>query len=113
MQTVKISALVFGFALVTAACGDSKSSLLPTAPSALSAEGAQASIADGEYGTTANGPKPGNGNGNGNGNRTPTNASPDPTSPAPPGKSKVEIEGLISAVGGGSITVNSQVVAVT
>jgi hypothetical protein len=125
MQTVKISALVFGFALVTAACGDSKSSLLPTGPSALSAEGAQASTADGEYGTTANGPKPGNGNGNpngngngkgngngnGNDNRTPTNTSP--TSPVPPGKSKVEIEGLISAASDSSITVNSQVVGVT
>lgn len=114
MQTAKISALVFGFALVTAACGDSKSSLLPTAPSALSAgaTNAGASTAGGEYGTMGNGPRPGNGNGNGNGNGG-GNPSPNAPAPVPPGKSKVEIEGLISAVGGNSITVNNQVVGVT
>ena len=114
MQTVKISALVFGFALATAACGDSKSSLLPTAPSAVSAEGAQASIAGGEYGTTANGPKPGNGNGNGNGGgngKPPSNTSP--TSPTSPGKQRVQIEGVIDAVEDGSITVRNQLIAVT
>lgn len=123
MQTVKISALVFGFALVTAACGDSKSSLLPTAPSAMSADGAQASIAGDEYGTTANGPKPGNGNGNsngggngngnGNGKRPATTSPADPASPLAPGKQRVQIEGLIDAVDDGSITVRNQLVAVT
>lgn len=122
-------------AVVTAACGDSKSSLNPTAPSAVSAEAASADAgaADGEYGTTANGPKPGNGNGNGgggngngngnggggngngngNGPRTPTNTSPAPTRPVPPGKSKVEFEGRLQSVSSDSILVNNQVVMVT
>ena len=69
MQTVKISALAFGFALVTAACGDKMSSLNPTAPSALSPDSVsvEANAADVEAGSMGNGPKPGNGNGNGNG----------------------------------------------
>jgi hypothetical protein len=121
-------------AVMTAACGDSKSSLIPTAPSAASVDAASvdAGTADGEYGTTANGPKPGNGNGNGNGHgnngggngnghgngngnqpRTPTNTSPGPTPVVPPGKSKVEFEGLIQAVSSGSILVNGQALMVT
>ena len=130
MQTFKWSwSLILAGAVVTAACGDSRSSLNPTAPSAISAETLSAEAGgDGEYSATA---KPGNGNGNGNGNngggngngnggggngnqpRTPTNTSPAPTSPVPPGKAKVEIEGLISATGGGTITVRGQVVTVT
>lgn len=132
MQIRIMWTLVVAAALVAAACGDSKSSLNPTAPSALSAaaSNAEASAEDVEAGSMANGPKPGNGNGNGgggNGNRgggngngngnqprTPANTSPtDPTSPVPPGKSKVEIEGLISAVDEVSITVNAQMVMVT
>ena len=144
MHTVKIVSLIFGFALAAAACGDSKSSLNPTAPSALSADSLNVE-ADGAAlsGSMAKGPKPGNGNGNGgngngngngnggggngngngnggdgngNGNqpRTPTNTSPTaPTAPVPPGKSKVEFEGRLQAVGGGSITVNGQVITVT
>ena len=70
MHTVKIVSLIFGFALAAAACGDSKSSLNPTAPSALSADSVNVE-ADGAAlsGSMAKGPKPGNGNGNGgNGN---------------------------------------------
>lgn len=130
MHSAKILSLVVGLALVTAACGDSKSSLNPTAPSAVTADSLNVeSGADAVSGTMAKGPKPGNGNGNGNngggngnggggngnGNnpRTPTNTSPAPTAPVPPGKSKVEFEGLIQAVGGGSITVNGQTITVT
>lgn len=121
--------LVVAAAIGTAACGDSKTSLLPTAPSAVSADAATADggSAEGEYRTTANGPKPGNGNGNGNGNdnrnrngngngnqpRTPTNTSPDPTPPVTPGKNKVEFEGFIQAVSSSSILVNGQVIMVT
>lgn len=124
MQTAKVLFFVLGIAFVTAACGDSKSSLNPTAPSALSSDSLNidAGGVAVESGATANGPKPGNGNGNGNrggngngnGNqpRTPTNTSPTSPSPLPPGKSKVEFEGLLQAVGGGSITVNGQVIAV-
>jgi hypothetical protein len=108
--------------VVSAACGDSKSSLIPTAPSAASAETAGA--VEGEYSATAKGPKPGNGNNNGNGNgnangrgrdreRTPGNTSPDPTRPVPPGKSKVEFEGFVQAVSSSSLLVNSQVIMVT
>ena len=129
MQTAKIVTFVFGLAVMAAACGDSKSSLNPTAPSALSPDtlNVEADAASAESGSMAKGPKPGNGNGNGNngggngngngnGNqpRTPTNTSPtNPTSPLPPGKSKVEFEGLLQAIGGGSITVNGQVIVVT
>src|SRR5688572_17552464 len=117
-------------AVIAAACGDSKSSLMPTAPSARSADSAStvAGADDVESGPTGQGPKPGNGNGNGNGNngggngngngngnqpRTPTNTSPNPTAPVPPGKSKVEFEGLIQAVSSGSILVNGQAIMVT
>jgi hypothetical protein len=129
MQTLKVVSLIFAASMFAAACGDSKSSLNPTAPSAVSADTLSAEAGgDGEYSATA---KPnngngngnngngngngGNGNGNGNGNqpRTPTNTSPAPTSPVPPGKAKVDIEGLISAVGGNSITVRGQMVTVT
>lgn len=131
MQTLKVVSLVFAASVFAAACGDSKSSLNPTAPSAISADplSAEAGGGNGEHSATA---KPagngnggggngngnggsGNGNGNGNGNqpRTPANTSPAPTAPVPPGRAKVEIEGLISAVGGDSITVNGQVVTVT
>ena len=146
MHTAKIFSLMFGLALAAAACGDSKSSLNPTAPSAVSADAISVEAdADAVSGSMAKGPKPGNGNGNGNGNsgggngngnggggngnggggngngngncndpRTPTNTSPTaPTAPVPPGKSKVEFEGLLQAVGGGSITVNGQVITVT
>jgi hypothetical protein len=127
--TLGIAAAVF-----TVACGDSKSSLVPTAPSAATVQsaGVDAGVADGEYGTTANGPKPGNGNGNGNGNghgnngggngngngngngpRTPTNTSPEPTRPVPPGKSKVEFEGTVESVGATSLLINGQLVMVT
>ena len=128
MQTVKILSLVFGFTVVTAACGDSMSSVNPTAPSALSPDTVhvEASAADVQSVSMANRPKPGNGNsngkgngkGNGNGNgknpRTPTNTSPGTTVvPLIPGLSKVELEGLISAVDSESITVNEQMVMVT
>ena len=125
MQTVKISALVFGFALMTAACGDKMSSLNPTGPSAVSPGtlNVEANAADVEAGTMANGPKPGNGNGNGNANgngngndkRPPTNTSPNPSTPVPPGKSKVEFEGLVEAVNVdlASLTVSGQLIKVT
>ena len=115
MQTVKLSALFFGFALVTVACGDSKSSLNPTAPSALSPGtlSVEANAADVEAGAMGNGPKPGNGNGNGgngNGNRPPANA---PSNPAPSANRAVQLEGLVDAVDTSSVTVNGQKVAVT
>src|SRR5688572_4928480 len=128
MQTRLMWILGVAVALGTAACGDAKSSLSPTAASAASVDAANmgAGAPDGEYGTTANGPKPGNGNGNGNGNggngngngngngpRTPTNTSPGAAPAVPPGKSKVEFEGLIQAVSSGSILVNGQAIIVT
>jgi hypothetical protein len=101
--------VVFVVAVITAACGDSKSSFLPTAPSTLSAGAASADpgTSGGEYGTTANGPKPNNGNGNGNGKRLPA-SSIDPVS-----SEKVDFEGIIDAIGESSITVNGRVVTVT
>jgi hypothetical protein len=130
MQIAKILSVVFGFALLTAACGDSMSSLNPSAPSAVSAGTVhvEASGVDVASGSMANGPKPGDGNGNGNNNgkgngngngndkgkRTPTNTSPGTVvTPLLPGLSKVELEGLISEVDADSITVNQQTVMVT
>ena len=128
MQIRTFFTLGIAAAAFTVACGDSKSSLVPTAPSAAPVQSANvdAGVADGEYGTTANGPKPGkgngngnngggngNGNGNGHGPRTPTNTSPEPTRPVPPGKSKVEFEGTVESVGSSSLLVNGQLIMVT
>ncbi len=118
MQTAKFPALVFGLALVTSACGDSMSSLNPNAPSSLSPDSlnAQAGAASAESGSMAKGPKPGNGNGNGNGNGGGGNvAQPriQDGSTAPTSRSRIQIEGLISAVGNDSVTVNAQLVKVT
>jgi hypothetical protein len=103
----------------------------PAAPSAAVA-GAHSVEADGfdaASGPTAKGGNKG-GNGNGNGNSNPGNGNPgngkqpngapggqaptngSPGSPSAPGLKKVEIEGLISAKGGDSITVNGQQVVV-
>lgn len=118
MQTAKIPALVFGLALVTSACGDSMSSLNPTAPSALSPDSLNVEAgAMAASGAMANGPKPGNGNGNGNGNRGGNGNGNQPRTPSgsslPAGLSRVQIEGLISAVDSDSVTVNGQLVTVT
>lgn len=123
MWTLKATwSLVLAGAVLTAACGDSKSSLNPTAPSAVSASALndEASGAVAESGSTARG---GNGHGKdkdkdkdkdrdqpdvpGNG------GPPSNTSPSAPGKSKVEIEGLVQAVGSDSLTVNGQTVLVS
>jgi hypothetical protein len=112
-------------AVVTAACGDSKSSMNPAAPSAV-VDGSQAQEA-GEDGVSTGAAKggnpgkpanPGNGNGNGNGKQPTTPGAPQlpgntsPGAPTAPGLKKVEIEGLITAKGGDSITVNGQRVVV-
>jgi hypothetical protein len=150
MTTQKsIWSLLLAGAVLTSACGDSKSSLNPVAPSAvvIGAQSDQASTADAVSSTTGKGGNgggkpddPGNGNGGGgngnggggngnggggngnggggNGNQPtvppgqqpPSNTSP--TAPTAPGLKKVEIEGLISAKGGDSITVNGQTVVV-
>ncbi len=105
MLIVKTAGLVglIGALLATAACGDSSRSLNPTAPSAVVAASMndEAGDANATSGPTGKPVNPGNGNGNGNGNG-PTN----------PTTGKVEIEGLISAIAGTSITVNGQTVAV-
>ena len=112
MQTRMKWMLVVAAAAIAAACGDSMSSLNPTAPSALSPATlkVEADAADVPAGSMGNGPKPGNGNGNANGNGGAGNGN-QPGTPA--GKAKVEIEGLIDAVGLGSITVNNQKAVVT
>lgn len=115
--------LIVAFAIAATACGDSRSSTNPVAPSAVIA-GAQSDEAGGVSGPTAKGGVPGppadKGNGNGNGKQpagtpggggqAPTNGSPG--APTAPGLKKVEIEGLIAAKGGDSITVNGQQVVV-
>jgi hypothetical protein len=125
-----------GAVLVTAACGDSSKPLSPTSPSAMTANGLSAEMGDAnaESGATGKGGNPGKpdnpGNGNGNGNDKdkddkgkPPSTPPSPPAPAPPSPGapaaptnpvtgKVEIEGLITAIAGTSITVNGQVVSV-
>ena len=112
MQTRMKWMLVVVAAVIAAACGDSMSSLNPTAPSALSPATlkVEANAADVPAGSMGNGPKPGNANGNGNANGGAGNGNGNGT---PAGKAKVEIEGLIDAVGAGSITVNNQKALVT
>ena len=111
MQTRMKWTLVIAVAVFSAACGDSMSSLNPTAPSALSRDtNVAANAADLEAGSMGNGPKPPNGNGNGNGNG---NRPPAPSSTETPSLGKVELEGLVDAVGNGSITVNNQKLVVT
>ena len=118
MTTLKATwSLVLVGALVTAACGDSKSSMLPTAPSAVGAASQSAEAgSDGVSGPTAKGGVPGppedkGGNGK-KPDQTPGGKAPTNTSPGAPTIKKVEIEGLISAKGGDSITVNGQQVVV-
>ena len=135
MQMLRLSwSVVLAGAVMTAACGDSNSSLNPTAPSAVSSSSLNADAGDEgtESSATAKG---GNGKGNGNGNTNnggnngrgappstpgsgggPGNTSPGApgnTSPAAPGLQKVEIEGLVMSVGTDSLTVNDQTVLVT
>ena len=116
-------ALVFTATVFAAACGDSKSSMLPTAPSALGAPSQSDEAGfEGVSGPTAKGGVPGppesrggNGNGNGNGkqpNGNPGERAPSNTSPGAPSLKKVELEGLITAKSGDSITVSGQQVVV-
>lgn len=134
MQMLRIACSVLAGAVLTAACGDSNSSLNPTAPSGVSASSLHAD-AGGEGATSSATAKGGNGNGKGNGNgnngsnnggnnggdngkggppSTPgTGGGPGNTSPGAPGQQKVEIEGLVTSVGTDSLTVNGQTVLVT
>ena len=137
MQMLRLSwSVVLAGAVMTAACGDSNSSLNPTAASAVSSSSLNADAGDegAESSATAKGGN-GKGNGNGNGNTNdggnngrgappstpgsgggPGNISPGApgnTSPAAPGLQKVEIEGLVMSVGTDSLTVNDQTVLVT
>ena len=129
MTTSKVlwSLVLSGAVAVAAACGDSKSSMNPVAPSAVVLDGSQSAESGGVAGPQAKGGVPGppadkgkdkdkekdktpSGNpGQGDG-QAPTNGSPG--APTAPGLKKVEIEGLISAKGGDSITVNGQKVIV-
>jgi hypothetical protein len=128
MYTQRITwSLLLAGAFVTAACGDSKSSMNPVAPSAVVA-GAQSDEAGAEGGVSSTTGKkdkdkgkekekgngnsgPGNGNGGGNQPTVPTAPQP-PTNTTPTTTRKVEIEGVVSATGGDSITVRAQEVIV-
>lgn len=120
MSTLKVTcSLVIAGAMVTAACGDSKSSMNPVAPSAVVLDGPQnAGASAAVSGPQAKGGIPGpparrgpkDREPNQRGPQAPTNSSPG--SPQAPGLKKVEIEGLIFAKSGDSITVNGQQVVV-
>jgi len=111
---------------LTAACSDSKSSMNPTAPSAVVADGSQSDQSGGVSTATKGKPaNPGNGNGNGNGNgkgddngggngnNGPGNGQPAAPSPTQPSTTTgVELEGLIGAKSGDSILVNAQSITV-
>jgi hypothetical protein len=120
MRTSKgLCSLLIAGAFVTVACGDSKSSLNPVAPSAIVVEGSQNVQSGGTVGPQGKGGVPGppedrgnKGNDPGSG-KNPNSGDPGtPTAPGTPGPKKVQIEGLISATGGDSITVNGQNVVV-
>ena len=55
MRTLKVVSLIFATSMLAVACGDSKSSLNPTAPSAVAgaALNAEAGDGNGEYSATA------------------------------------------------------------
>jgi len=125
MTTLKItySLAIAGTLVVTAACGDSQSSMNPVAPSAVVIGAQSEEAGDGVSGPTAKGgvkgppadKGKGNENGNGNGKQptVPTAPSlPGNTTPPAPVTKKVELEGLISAKGANTITVNGQLVTV-
>ena len=147
MYTLKILSLVVAGSILTVACGDSKSSMNPVAPSAVVVGAQNDEASDGGVVSATGGPKPGNGNGNGNSGKgngnngngngngnngngnggngngndkgkdqptvpTPGNTTPGNTTPVAPVTRKVEIEGLIAAKAGDSITVNGQKVIV-
>ena len=117
MITLKTtSSLVLVGALFTAACGDSKSSMLPTAPSAVGAAGQGLDAGDGMSSPNAKGGVKGPpADRGGNGKKpaeNPGGKAPSNTSPGAPGLKKVELEGLITEKGGDSITVRGQQVVV-
>lgn len=137
MYTQKFAwALLLASAVLTAACGDSKSSMNPTAPSAvvIGAQSDEPSAPDaistttgkgngnGGNGNSGNDNGKGNDNGNGKGKDQPTvptaptapgNVTPPAnTTPPAPITKKVELEGVIAAKGSSTITVNGQVVTV-
>jgi Domain of unknown function (DUF5666) len=132
MTTLKMTwSLLLTGALVTAACGDSKSSMLPTAPSAVGAETQSIETGDAgvEFDVTAGkgkekdkGKDDKNKNDNGNGNgKQPTSpllpsvpgvTPPTNTTPPVPSTKTVQLEGTISLKTSNAITVNSQVVSV-
>jgi Domain of unknown function (DUF5666) len=116
MQTAKITAFVFGLALVSSACGDSMSALNPTAPSSLSPDAVNVEAgANGVAGAMGNGPKPGNGNGSGNtnGNGNGNGGGQTPSLTSAPVETRVQFEGTVDEVGSGWIKVSGQVVKVT
>ena len=117
MRTSKgLCALLIAGAFVTVACGDSKSSLNPVAPSAIVFDGSQNVQSGGIAGPQGKGGVPGPPEDRGNNSNNPGNGknpnSGAPGTPTAPGLKKVQIEGLISATGGDSITVNGQNVIV-
>ena len=118
MTTLKITwSLVLTGALVTAACGDSKSSMLPTAPSAVvsTTQNAETGGSEDVSNPTAKGGVPGPPEDKGDKGKKPDQTpgkAPTNSTPGAPGLKKVEIEGLITAKGGDSITVNGQQVTV-
>ena len=117
MRTSKgLCALLIAGAFVTVACGDSKSSLNPVAPSAIVFDGSQNVQSGGIAGPQGKGGVPGPPEDRGNNSNNPGSGknpnSGAPGTPTAPGLKKVQIEGLISATGGDSITVNGQKVIV-
>ena len=112
MTTLKVTwSLVIAGSLITAACGDSKSSMNPVAPSAVVIGAQSEEAGDGVSGPTAKGGIPGPPD-KGDKGKKPETPGKAPTNTSPGVVKKVEIEGLISAKGGDSITVNAMKVVV-
>lgn len=135
MATLKLTGAIGLFcAVVASACADSSPSI-PTSPSAASPSGptgqtalespvvvsatmndAELNAAFGHGHGNGNGGNPnanGGGNQNGHGDDADHNDGPPAIqAPVPPAAKTVEIEGLISAIAGGVVTVNGQAVVV-
>jgi hypothetical protein len=117
MSTVKFTwSLLVASAMVTAACGDSKSSMNPVAPSAVVLDGPQSEGASSAVsGPQAKGGVPGPPEGKGPKEKEPNGQAPtntSPGSPSAPGLKKVEIEGKITVASGNLIIVSGQQVVV-
>lgn len=96
-------------AALNVACGDSAPALNLVGPSAVVAPGAQQDTAGGGIVTVAGGRQGTSGSGGGNGN---SDSGKPPSNTSPTTVRRIEVEGVISAKGATTVTVNAQLITV-